>query len=119
MAWLARGECIGWVAADGGIFLEPNVSYAVTSKLGAIGVSAETLGDRLADKGITVPEWEGKRRRNRAKRTVAGQRRRVFHVRSPNWLYPPESGAIGAVGAEPEKTVEDQSVTEAVCAPLQ
>ena len=116
--WLARGECIGWVAADGGVYLEPSVSYTVTSKLGVIGVSAETLGDRLVDKGITVPEREGKRRRNRAKRTVAGQRRRVFHVRSASWLYPPERGAIGAFGAEAENTLRDQEVAGVACAPL-
>jgi hypothetical protein len=98
--------------------LRARMMIVETSKFGVIGVSAETLGDRLVDKGITVPEREGKRRRNRAKRTVAGQRRRVFHVRAATWLYPPESGAFGAFGAEAENALRDQEVAEVACAPL-
>jgi hypothetical protein len=103
--WGALGECVGWLTADGTLFLEPDVTYALASKIGSIGISAETLSARLADKGITVVEREGKRRRNRVKRSVVGQRRRVLALRSVEWLYPPlppESGASGASGAEDE-----------------
>jgi hypothetical protein len=46
----------------------------VASKIGAVGVSAETLSARLTDKGVTVTERDGKRRRNRAKRRPASPR---------------------------------------------
>jgi hypothetical protein len=101
--WVAAGDCIGWLTADGALYLEPDVAYAVVTRIGAIGVSAETLSARLADKGLTVVEFVGKRRRNRVKRTVVGSRRRVLHVRSTTWLHPSESGASGAVGAEGEE----------------
>jgi hypothetical protein len=103
-SWKAgRGECIGWLTADGALFLEPDVAYLAASKIGVIGVSAETLSARLADKGITVTERDGKGRRYRVRRPVMGQRRRVLHIRSVDWLYPPESGSTGPSGPGGEK----------------
>jgi hypothetical protein len=68
-----------------------------TSRLGSIGISSETLGQRLADAKVTVIEREGTRRRYRVKRMVhGGARPRVWHIRTTEWLYPPESGAGGA-----------------------
>jgi hypothetical protein len=108
--WIPRGQCIGWLTADGALFLEPDVSYDVANKIGTIGVSAETLSARLADKGVTVVERDGRRRRHRPKRTVVGQRRRVLHVSTIDWLYLAESGASGADGAGGEIVSQHQEL---------
>jgi hypothetical protein len=102
--WHSRGECIGWVTDDGALYLEPTASYAAASRLGNIGVSAETLGARMHDRGLIVTTREGPRRhlRHRIQRVVRGVRRRVLHVRSLEWLYPPDTGASGASGPEVE-----------------
>ena len=100
--WRARGECIGWITAQGELYLEPDVSYAVTSRIGPISVSAETLSARMADAAVTVVEREGKRRRHRPKRQAGGVRRRVLHIRSLDWLYPQERGASGATTEKDE-----------------
>src|SRR5262245_47477428 len=102
--WHSRGECIGWVTGDGALYLEPTASYAVASRLGNIGVSAETLGARMHDRGLIVTSREGPRRhlRHRIQRVVRGVRRRVLHVRSLDWLYPSDAGASGASGPEVE-----------------
>jgi hypothetical protein len=113
LMWKAKGPCIGWLAADGALFLDPDASYAAAAKVGNIGIAADTLGARLADRGITVTEREGKTRRNRAKRVVQGQRRRVLHIRTTEWLYPPESGASGAPGADAANDEQDHGVTRA------
>jgi hypothetical protein len=100
--WRARGECIGWLDAQRRLYLEPDVAYAVATKIGPISVSAETLSARMADAGVTVIEHEGKRRRrrHRPKRPVMGVRRRVLHLQTIEWLYPSDSGASGANGAD-------------------
>src|SRR5262249_38595506 len=79
--WSPRGECIGWLTAQGHLYLEPDVAYAVATRIGSISVSAETLSARMADARVTVVEHEGKkrRRRHRPKRSVMGVRRRVLH----------------------------------------
>jgi hypothetical protein len=91
--WLPRGDCIGWIEDDN-LYLEPDVSYAVASKIGSVGVSAETLSARMADKGVTVIE-QGKRRRYRVRRTIKGGRPRVLHVRNLGWLFYSQSGTSG------------------------
>jgi hypothetical protein len=109
--WLPQGDCIGWLEDGKVLFLEPDVAYAVAAKIGPIPVSAETLGARLADKGLIVTEKDKKgRRRNRVKRHVGSKRPRVYHLQSLDWLtleenispLSAESGAIGAVGADDE-----------------
>ncbi|HXF55278.1 MAG TPA: hypothetical protein VNK52_14270, partial [Hyphomicrobiaceae bacterium] len=104
-AWRPRGECIGWVADDGGLYLEPSASYAAVSRLGSVGVSAETLGARMHDRGLTLTTREGRRRhlRHRVQRVVQGVRRRVLHVRTAEWLYAADAGASGASGPEAPK----------------
>jgi hypothetical protein len=104
LAWRPRGDCIGWVADDGSIFLEPTASYALASRLGSVGVSAETLGARMHDRGLIIVTREGRRRhlRHRIQRVVQGVRRRVLHVRTSQWLYPSDAGASGASGPEGE-----------------
>jgi len=113
--WRARGECIGWLSAVGQLYLEPNISYAVASRIGSIGISVEALSARMADKGVTVVEHEGKRRRrrHRVKREVKGKRHRVLHVRTLEWLYPSDSGASGANGADAEKHEAPHEVGDA------
>jgi hypothetical protein len=96
--WQARGLCIGWLTNDGALYLEPDIAYTLASRIGSIGVSAETLSAYLADKGVTVPEREGNRMRYRPKREVKGVRQRVLHIRSLEWLHPPPSNS-GANGA--------------------
>jgi hypothetical protein len=98
--WRAKGACIGWLDSDGSLFLDPDASYSVVSKIGGIGIAADTLSARLADRGITIVERDGQGRRNRVKRLVVGKRRRVLHVRTTEWLYPSDTGATGADGAE-------------------
>jgi hypothetical protein len=102
--WRQRGECIGWIADGGAVYLEPTASYAVASRLASIGVSAETLGARMHDRGLIIVTREGRRRhlRHRIQRVVQGVRRRVLHVRTSQWLYPSDAGASGASGPEAE-----------------
>jgi hypothetical protein len=113
--WSPHGDCIGWITAQGHLYLEPDVAYAVASKIGSISISAETLSARMADAGVTVFEHEGKRRRrrHRPKRQVSGVRRRVLHIRTIDWLYPADSGASGADGANTEKEQVPQEVAPA------
>jgi len=102
--WRPRGECIGWIADGDAVYLEPTSSYAAASRFGNIGVSAETLGARMNDRGLIVVTREGRRRhlRHRIQRVVQGVRRRVLHVRTSEWLYPSDAGASGAFGPEGE-----------------
>jgi hypothetical protein len=92
--WQSRGECIGWIDGDK-LYLEPDVSYAVASKIGSIGVTAETLSARMADKGVTIIEQEKKRRRYRVRCPILGERHRCLHVRNLGWLFPSHSGPSG------------------------
>jgi hypothetical protein len=85
--WRAQGDCIGWLDGDA-LYLEPDVAYTVASRIGSIGISPETLGQRMADKDVTVIEQTGGRRRYRVLRTIRGKRQRVFHIRTCAWLYP-------------------------------
>jgi hypothetical protein len=109
--WQPQGDCIGWLEGGEILFLEPDVAYATVSKIGSIPVSSETLGLRLADKGVIVTERESDGgRRARVKRRVNGKRPRVYHFKSLGWLLPgknpplpsAETGAFGASGSEEE-----------------
>jgi hypothetical protein len=113
LQWRSRGECIGWLTAKGELYLEPDVSYLVATRIGSVGVSAETLGARMADAGVTVVEYDGKRRRYRPKREVKGKRQRVLHIRRASWICPAGSGANGANGADVEKDQPVQGVAAA------
>ena len=93
--WSPRGDCIGWLDDGKKLYLEPDVSYTVASKIGSIGVSAETLSARMADKGVTIIEQEKKRRRYRVRCPVLGERHRCLHVRNLGWLFPSHSGPSG------------------------
>jgi hypothetical protein len=110
--WLPKGECIGWLENGETLFLQPDVAYTAASKIGTIPVSSETLGLRLADKGVIVTERDSDGgRRPRVKRRINGKRPRVYHVRMLEWLLQKEvsplsfteTGASGAIGAEDEK----------------
>ena len=93
--WQARGDCIGWLDDGKKLYLEPDVSYTVATKIGSIGVSAETLSARMADKGVTIIEQEKKRRRYRVRCPVLGERHRCLHVRNLGWLFPSHGGPSG------------------------
>ena len=94
--WYAKGDRIGWVAGSD-LYLDATASYGVAQKMAgpageAIAVSEKTLGQRLAGRGLLAArEGDG---RYTAKRTIAGQRRRVLCLRLSS-LYSSESGQSG------------------------
>jgi hypothetical protein len=76
--WMPQGDCVGWLEDGKILFLEPDVAYTVVSRIGGVPVSAETLGARLADKGVIVTERDKEgHRRNRVKRHIGKKRPRV------------------------------------------
>lgn len=85
--WTPLGERIGW-CSSGELLLQPDAAYAAAQRMaaaqgGALPVSQGTLWRRLGERGIAVG---GDGRHVAAKRTIAGQRRRVIAVALPYWL---------------------------------
>lgn len=82
--WLPQGKCLGWMERSD-LYLEPDETYAAVQRLahaqgGRISVSQQTLWKRLGEKGLLASREE-KRGRNTIRRTLAGMRRDVLHLR--------------------------------------
>lgn len=82
--WQPQGKCLGWIE-DSDLFLQPDEAYAAVQRLahaqgGSISVSQQTLWKRLSEKGFLASREE-KRGRNTIRRTLAGMRRDVLHLR--------------------------------------
>ncbi|MEJ2229300.1 MAG: DUF927 domain-containing protein [Alphaproteobacteria bacterium] len=92
--WQPLGFCIGWEDGSGGLFLEPEASFAAVQAMGdatddRLGGGGWMLRKLLHERGLllTVETEAGKTHRT-IRRTIDGRRRRVLHV--PNLLNIPE-----------------------------
>jgi len=82
--WRPQGECVGWVDGEE-LYLQPDAAYAAVQRQGrdssdALTVSAMTLRKRLHERGL-LKSTEQKRQVLTTRRTLAGQRREVLHLR--------------------------------------
>lgn len=92
--WQPLGYCIGWEDGSGGLFLEPEASFAAAQAMGdatgdRLGVGGWMLRKLLHERGLllTVETESGKTHRT-IRRTIDGRRRRVLHM--SNLLNLPE-----------------------------
>lgn len=82
--WRPQGECVGWIA-DKELYLQPDAAYAAVQKQGrdsddALTVTTTTLRKRLHERGL-LKSIDQKRQVLTVRRTLAGQRRDVLHLR--------------------------------------
>jgi hypothetical protein len=80
--WKAKGKRIGWLADNGDWFLEPNTVFAeaqaFASRQGTnLGKSARAIWKAMSERGLIVVH-QGQ---NTVVKVVAGERRRVLHLR--------------------------------------
>lgn len=106
--WRPQGARVGWVAGEG-LFLDPEAALRAADRAAGdghpIGVSARTLGKRLAEGGVLATHDPG---RATTRRTLAGARRRVLHLR-PGCMC----AQVGQSGHSP-----DSGAAEADCGPV-
>jgi hypothetical protein len=79
-----QGKRVGWLAADGSLYLEPEVSFAVAQDLAgdqgdALTVSPRTLRKRLKERGL-LAATDTRREVLTVRLTLEGQRREVLHL---------------------------------------
>ena len=109
-AWQAQGACIGWWAADG-IYLEPEVSYALAQQMGAasgegVSVAPSTLHRRMFERKLLLStEKRGGELRLRVRKGIGGQRKHVLHV-AHSHLLSPNTGPTGPTGPGDENDEE-------------
>jgi len=82
--WRPLGECVGWVDGED-LYLQPDAAYAAVQKQGrdsgdTLTVNATTLRKRLHERRL-LKSTEQKRQVLTTRRTLAGQRREVLHLR--------------------------------------
>jgi hypothetical protein len=82
-AWVARGDCIGWVDDDH-IYLDSTAAYRVAHMAGrdvgdVLAVSEPTLKKRLHDKGLLV-STDTTRETLTVRRSIGGSTRSVLHL---------------------------------------
>jgi hypothetical protein len=82
--WRPQGECVGWVDGEE-FYLQPDAAYAAVQRQGrdsgdALTVTATTLRKRLHERGL-LKSTDQKRQVLTIRRTLAGQRRDVLHLR--------------------------------------
>jgi hypothetical protein len=86
--WRPYGDCIGWVDDAGEVYLESNAAYAVAEQFAVdqgdtLSVSIPTLKRRLDEEGVLASkDIRGGKTRFDIRRTLAGKRRAVLHVKS-------------------------------------
>jgi hypothetical protein len=103
--WQAQGACIGWWASDG-IYLEPEVSYAETQRLGAasgegIGVAPSTLHRRMFERKLLLStEKRGGEQRMTCRKVIGGKRKPILHVSHDMTPYPSKAGPSGPLAPE-------------------
>jgi hypothetical protein len=81
--WITGGSAVGW-AEGGGLYLDPDGSYAAAQKLAAeqhepLGITAQTLRKRLAEAGLLASR-EANRERLTVRRTIQGRSISVLHL---------------------------------------
>ena len=89
------GERAGWVA-EGGVYLDPDASFAVVQRLAedsgdGFGLTAHTLRRRLNEQGLLASTDE-QRQKLPVRRTFQGERREVLHVRWAGCEAEPQEG---------------------------
>jgi hypothetical protein len=93
IGWQARGSCVGWVV-DNKLFLDGPAAYRAAQKMadhaGRLVVNQNTLGRRLAERGLLV-RTEEKRQKCTVREMIEGVRRDVLHVRLSSLLEPAQS----------------------------
>lgn len=111
MDWQPLGRCIGWEDGNGGLYLEPEASFAAVQEMGTasgegLGLSSTTLRKRLHERGLLYSIEEHGKRHLAARRTVGGRRRRVLHM--VNLLALSNvGGPSGPNGSDPAKKANE------------
>jgi hypothetical protein len=88
--WRPLGRLVGWVQGED-VYLEPDSAYAAANTLAqatgeAIPVTPRTLHKRLSGRRLLASD-DAKRKTHTVRRTLAGKRRDVLHLR-PGSLLP-------------------------------
>ncbi len=99
--WQPQGNCVGWLDGDN-LLLEPDAAFAVVQRMAkdqehTIPWTQRTLWKRLSEKGLLASR-EPSQNRNTVRWTIAGDRRRVIHLKVDS-LYP-KTDPTGPTGPE-------------------
>jgi hypothetical protein len=93
--WQYQGKCIGWVENEN-LYLDPDAAYAEANRLAgdqgeSLPVTLSTLHRRLHEGHLLASVDQG-RKRLKIRRTLAGSRRDVLHLRTGQFLGTDPSG---------------------------
>jgi hypothetical protein len=107
--WQPQGKCVGWLD-ESGLYLEPSAAYQAVQQFGSsagssLTVSAPTLWKRMDEAGLLRSTDLAVRETRLVRRTFAGARRKVLHLRLD--ALAPESATGASQAEEPEE--EDES----------
>jgi len=82
--WQPRGKCIGWLAEDGSLLLEPGAAFAAAQRKASeqgtgLPTTQRTLWKRMAERDLLASR-DVARGRNTSRATIAGKRKTVLHL---------------------------------------